>query len=212
MCLPLTKIAWSVCTSLSPWSSLNRSYLKCHHAAFEKMIKCLLLATRLSVQSHTVDWWSYWFSMVLALRLVYIYCSGWSNVTRQTISWTHVSIMLVCISVVLISTMIYSSYLSCLGEACSLCLSRTSEENLKTVERKFPSGYFNNVYSCLRFLFPVLLSMLPALPFLLFLHHYCPLLAKKRHCALWSQHPVCQQLPKNLLTGVKHTSNWSGKH
>lgn len=69
----------------------------------------------------------------------------------------------------------------------------------------FPSSYFNSVYSCSRFLFPVLLSTLPALPFLLFLHHYCPLLAKKRHCVLWRQHPVCQQSPKIFLTGVKHT-------
>ncbi len=53
--------------------------------------------------------------------------------------------------------------------------------------------------------------MLPALPFLLFLHHYCPLLAKKRHCALWRQHPVCQQSPKNFLTGEKHTLEWSGE-
>lgn len=32
------------------------------------------------------------------------------------------------------------------------------QRNLKTVERKFPSGYFNSVYSCLHFLFPVVLA------------------------------------------------------
>lgn len=99
--------------------------------------------------------------------------------------WIHVSLMLICISVVLISTMIYSFYqIFHLWERLARRVLQGQQrnylqENLKTVERKFPSGYFNSVYSCLRFLFPVLLSMLPALPFLLFLHHYCPLLAKK---------------------------------
>lgn len=43
------------------------------------------------------------------------------------------------------------------------CLQR----NLKTVERKFPSGYFNSVYSCLHFLFPVVLALF------LLCHSYC---------------------------------------
>lgn len=41
------------------------------------------------------------------------------------------------------------------------------QRNLKTVERKFPSGYFNSVYSCLHFLFPVVLAHF------LLCHSYC---------------------------------------
>lgn len=98
--------------------------------------------------------------------------------------------MLICINVVMISAMIYSFYqISNFWERLAFYVFQGQQriylqENLKTVERKFPSGYFNSVYSCLRFLFPVVLSTLPVLPFLLFLQHYCPLLAKKRHCAL----------------------------
>lgn len=103
-----------------------------------------------------------------------------------------------------------------LGEALSLCRSRTAEEWLagepEDSERKFPRGYFNNVYSCLRFLFPVLLGMLPARPFLLFLYHYCPLLSKKRHCLLWRQHPVCQQPPQTHLDMKWQTTSSSRLH
>lgn len=152
----------------------------------------------------------YSLNITLSRPVDYICRSDEWKVTRKTNTRTHVSNMLICISGN-ISFDICSFYqISHLWEGLALCVfwgqQRSSlQESLKTAQRKFPSGYFNSVYSCLRFLFPVLLSTLPALPFLLFLHHYCPLLAKKRHCALWRQHPVCQQAPKNFLTGVKHT-------
>lgn len=41
------------------------------------------------------------------------------------------------------------------------------QRNLKTVERKFPFGYFDSVYSCLHFLFPVVLAHF------LLCHSYC---------------------------------------
>lgn len=73
--------------------------------------------------------------------------------------------------------------------------------NLKTRGRKFSSGLFNCVYSCLGFLFPVVLSTLPAsLPFLLFLRHHCPPSSQKETLSVWQrQHPVCHWSPKNFL-------------
>lgn len=87
------------------------------------------------------------------------------------------------------------SGLSCLEESHSVSFKDnrgiTCRRTLRQWNGNFSSGYFNSVYSCLHFLFPVLLNTLPALPFLLFLHHYCPLFAKKRHWALGRQYPVC---------------------
>lgn len=71
------------------------------------------------------------------------------------------------------------------------------QANLKTDKRKFSSGYFNSVYSCLDFLFPVVLNTLPVLPFLLFLKHYCPLPAKKGHSRVIEEY---------FLTRLKQTS------
>lgn len=77
-------------------------------------------------------------------------------------------------------------------------------DNLKSVERKFPSSYFNSVYSCFRFLFPVLLSMLPALPFLLFL----TIVPSSLHCG---DNIQSVNSPKNFLAGVKHPQDSNGK-
>lgn len=50
------------------------------------------------------------YSLNITTSTDYAHCSGRSNVTHQTTEWTHVCIMLIRISVVLISAMIYSFY------------------------------------------------------------------------------------------------------
>lgn len=97
----------------------------------------------------------------------------------------------------------------------SLCLSRTPDqqrnclqENLKTVERKFPSSHFNRVYSCLCFLFPVLFNMLPAQPFLLFPHPHCPLLVKRRYGIVGT---TCSQLAVTQEFPHRSETRWSSR-
>lgn len=74
------------------------------------------------------------------------YCSSRSNVTRPIIGRPHVSILLACITVVLISTLICSAYqIGRLWERLSLCVVQgqqrnDSQGNLKTVNGNFPAA------------------------------------------------------------------------
>ena len=87
--------------------------------------------------------------------------------------WFGVSSVL--ISIIVLDVWMWSSYqyLHLTGKH-RLCLSNTEQEyNYKKAFKQrngnFLSGYFNPVYSCLCFLFPVLLSILPVIPCLVFL-------------------------------------------